>query len=126
MLWVNRIGSVVACAIFTGYNKANIDAHLIVKRPSIAIQRQIYRYVFLQLKCLRLTGYVPASNAKLVKLVNGLGWRLEGALEHYYGPREGDTALIYGLHAEDVDHGKLAFRTHTPRPEYGRSQPADL
>jgi hypothetical protein len=128
MAWTDKGGDIVAVSLFTGYNGANIDAHLVIKNPGFTpkVRRQIYRYVFQQMRCLRLTGYVPSSNTRLVKLVHGLGWRLEGALDYYFGPHEGDTALIYGLHAKDVDHGLKPPSSNAPRPIPGRGIAANL
>ena len=99
--WLDDLGALKGAAIFTGYTGPNIDIHLLIdKHPSIKMRNDIYKYVFDFLECQRLTGIVPATHTRLKRLVEGLGFHLEGVLQYYYGPL--DKALIYGLYATDV------------------------
>jgi hypothetical protein len=106
-----------ASAIFCNYTGCNIDIHLAIgSKPSIRIWRDILRYVFEYLQCQRLTGIVPASHMKLLRLVRGLnGWRCEGSLSCYFPGNE--SGLIYGLLAKDakkVLDGQQSERTEYP------------
>ena len=92
-----------ASAVFCNYTGTNIDIHLVVKsRPSIRIWRDILRYVFVQLKCRRLTAIVPENHTKLLRLVRGLkGWRPEGSLLRFFPDDE--TGLIFSFYPEDAE-----------------------
>lgn len=102
-----------ASAVFCNYTGPNIDIHLVVKsRPSIRIWRDILRYVFVQLKCRRLTAIVPENHTKLLRLVRGLKLQFGGSLLRYFPGDE--TGLIFSFYAEDAEkviNGQLPKRS---------------
>ena len=100
--WRDSGGDFRASAIFCNYTGSNIDIHLVVKsKPSIRILRDIMRYVFVQLKCRRLTAIVPESHTKLLRLVRGLGGEISGSLRNWTGRAE--TGLIFSFYPEDAE-----------------------
>lgn len=85
--------------VFTDYTGSNIEIHLYapmcMNRKTI---KDVYNYVFKQLKCNRLTAKPYYTNEKLLRLLPRLGFEYEGKLKDYYGPAEKPIdALIYKL-----------------------------
>jgi hypothetical protein len=113
LAWL-RGNDIWASAVFCNFTGPNVDLHLVIVRPCPQMVRDTYRYVFQELKCLRLTGKVPLSHTRLIRLALGLGFHIEGSLPHYYGPSPGDEAIVFGFYAEDarkVLNGRLAKHT---------------
>lgn len=74
-------------AIFIDYTGSNIEVHLrnnnsFLNRTQII---QVYKYVFEQLKCNRLTAKPYADNEKLLQLLPRLGFVYECTMKAYYG-----------------------------------------
>lgn len=100
--WQEPGGDFRASAIFCNYTGPNVDIHLVVKsRPSICIYRDIMRYVFVQLKCRRLTAIVPESHTRLLRLVRGLRFHPSGSLQRFF-PHD-EAGLIFSFYAEDAE-----------------------
>lgn len=102
MAWTGGTEQLTASAVFCNFTGPNIDIHLVIKRPSVRIKRDIYKYVFDDLKCHRLTGVIPLSNVRILRLVKGLGFHLEGGMPYFFGPREEDEGIVFGLYAHDM------------------------
>ena len=104
MAWASKDGVVCASAVFCNYTDHNIEIHLIIKNPwlTFRMRNDVYRYVFDVLKCLRLTGTVPKSHKRVIRLLRGLGFHFEGSLPLFFGASEDDTGLIFGLYAADA------------------------
>jgi len=90
---------VIGEAIFTGYTGSNIDIHInmprCVCRKTI---KDVYSYVFKQLKCNRLTARIEPTNDKLSRLLPRMGFVYEYTQEQYYGtPNAPVDALVYKL-----------------------------
>lgn len=73
----------------------------------------IFAYVFVQLQCSRCTARILEDNEPSRKLVERLGFVIEGRQRK---AKDGKTKLLYGLIKEDLRYGKF-----TQRPEAGRS-----
>lgn len=96
--WVHKEKIVGQC-IFTDFTGANVEIHLyaprIFNRKTIG---DVYRYVFDQLKCVRLTAKPHCTNEKLLCLLERIGFVYEYTQEQYY--KEGDEiidAKVYKL-----------------------------
>lgn len=68
----------------------------------------IFDIPFVQWKVRRLSTVTPHKNARAIKLIEGLGFKREGTLRHYFA--EGDHAVIYGM--LQVEYKALIARLH--------------
>lgn len=113
--WVQELPGekwrLVGGAVFNDYNGSNIE--ISIYGPQ-ALNRQSLRealgYVFLQLKCLRLTAKTRRGNAKLRRLLPRLGFKWEGEMKNYFGPKRADNALVFRMDAGAaerwINHGQ--------------------
>lgn len=103
MGWIKN-GKLVAQAIFLDYTGSNIEIH--VHAPCCISRRTIkdvYTYVFKQLKCNRLTAKLKEDNKNLLELISRLGFRYEFSQEAYYGtPDKPIDALVFKLRKLDA------------------------
>ena len=87
-----------AGAVFNDYNGSNVEISIYgpqaLTRQSL---KEALRYVFLQLRCVRLTAKTKRDNSRMRKLLPRLGFELEGTLKHYFGPLQ--SARVYRLDA---------------------------
>jgi len=98
MGWVKN-GQIAGQVIFNDYTKANIEIHIYavgcISRKSI---RELYSYVFKELKCSRITAKPYATNEKLLQLLERLGFVYECTQEAYYRENDKDIdAKVYKL-----------------------------
>lgn len=71
--------------LFDNYYDRNIDIHYFGPNTcTLSKFRVILRYVFVQLKCERLTARIPSNNIILNKLLLGLSFMEEARLKNYY------------------------------------------
>jgi hypothetical protein len=97
-------GKVIGQAMFTGYTGSNIDIHLnaprCVCRKTI---KDVYSYVFKQLKCNRLTAKIEPTNDKLSRLLPRMGFEYKFTDEGYYGePDKPIDALVFVLSKQNA------------------------
>src|ERR1700730_12148387 len=92
MGWVKETDGhwrLVGGAVFNDFNGANIEVSIFgsegFTRQSL---RQVYRYVFVQCKCLRLTARTEQSNIHMQDILTRRGFVMEGELKNYFGPEE--------------------------------------
>jgi RimJ/RimL family protein N-acetyltransferase len=104
MGWIKENGQhwrLVGGAVFNDYNGANIEVSIFgsegFTRQSL---RQVYRYVFVQCKCLRLTARTERRNVHMQDILARLGFVVEGELKNYWGPTEGQSVIMYRLDLE--------------------------
>ncbi len=84
MGWIDD-QKLIGQAIFTDYTEANIEIHLYAPRCGTRkIIKEVYNYVFNQLKCERLTAKPYCSNKKLLQLLSRLGFEYEFTQKDYY------------------------------------------
>jgi RimJ/RimL family protein N-acetyltransferase len=57
--------------------------------------RFLLRYPFLQLGCVRVTALIGRKNKRSRRLVEGLGWKLEGTARKAWDGRQ--DCMVYGL-----------------------------
>lgn len=91
----------VAGAVFNDYHVASIEISYYGKVTRQTC-RDIYDYVFNQLKCLRLTARTKHSNALVRQMLPQHGWVFEGTLKRFYGSAKSHNALIYRLDADEA------------------------
>lgn len=98
---VDRAGNwrLVSGAVFNDYHGASIEISF-YGRVTRQACREIYSYVFGQLKCLRLTARTRHGNTAVRNMLPQHGWVFEGCLKQFYGSAKSNNALIYRLEAE--------------------------
>lgn len=104
---VEREGYLIAAAVFTDYHirehGRDIQISFAATYPAWATRatiRGILSYPFMQLGCSRLTTLVARPNKRARRLIEGLGFRLEGVHWHAYDGRS--DAISYCLRKDDA------------------------
>ncbi len=91
----------VGGAVFNDYNGHNVEVSVYgpraLTRQSL---RETLRYVFGQLKCLRLTAKTKRGNTTMRRLLPRLGFKWEGEMKQYFGPQKAENALVYRMTSE--------------------------
>lgn len=101
-------GKIIAGAVFTDYrvmpHGKDIQITFAATSPRWATRnniRSIFAYPFVQLHCGRLTTITGRKNKRARKLIEGLGFRLEGVVRKAYDGRS--DAIVYGLLRDEAD-----------------------
>ena len=95
-----RNGRLVAGVIYNSYEEGNVCMH-VAASPGVLTRKAIFAafdYPFNQLGKRRVTAMIPAKNKKAIAFNEGLGFKYEGTMRHYFND---DDALIYGMLRED-------------------------
>lgn len=100
-------------AVFNDYHGATIEMSYYGKVTRQTC-RDIYDYVFNQLKCFRLTARTKYSNVMVRQMLPKHGWVYEGTLKRFYGSAKSHGALIYRLDADEA--GKRYGLKSLPSP----------
>lgn len=105
--WVQMIGEhwrLVGGVVFNDYNGWNIEATIFWKGP---MTRQpivdTMRYVFEQCKCGRLTAKTARGNKRMCRILPRLGFRMETAMRHFFGPGKANNAIVFRLERSDAE-----------------------
>lgn len=101
----NKDGDLIAVAVYHDYYPSCgvICMSLAAKSPRWATPRvfaEMLAFPFLGLGCQRITTYQPEGLTHAHKLVEGVGFKLEGVMRRGFGDRD---ARIYGLLREDAE-----------------------
>lgn len=94
---LERDGKIVAAAVFTFFTGPNIDVSVAGSGWTRGFAREVGRYVFCQLGCLRMT--VRTEQTDVVRYAVRLGGRIEGVLRDFFGP--GRDAVLVGILRRD-------------------------
>lgn len=84
--------------VLTNYNGSNV--YVTIWMPGSlrrGLIRDLYRYVFRDLGCLRLSARTRRDNAAMRKLLPRLGFEFEGVQRQYFGPGKRHDALQHVL-----------------------------
>ena len=91
-------GELKAVAIFTDFNGANIELHLVANRILNRFMiNSVLNYVFNQLGCIRLTVKLLRKDKKISKMLLRSGFNYECTLKSYYGLQPEQDALVYRM-----------------------------
>lgn len=93
MMGIERDGEIIAGVLFNGWQGADIDVTAAGKGWTRAFFRAVYEYVFLQLKCERMT--FTTQHEYVARLGEKLGGRREGLLRSHFG--RGVDGIIVGV-----------------------------
>lgn len=95
-------GQIMAVAIYNEYRGHDISISLVTDTPRWATKgtiRAFLAYPFLQLGCARITAFQRKTHKRARKLVEGLGFKLEGV--HPYAAPDGiGRGVTYGLYRD--------------------------
>lgn len=101
--FLDDIGEIKAVAIFDSYNGSNVNIHIYapqsITRANIRI---VLDYVFNDLKCIRLSAYIPRQNRKLLKILPRLQFVYETILKGYFGKNKENDAVVYKMTNEQA------------------------
>src|SRR6187549_2264145 len=92
---VMRNGKLAAIAVYHDYAPPCIQMSFYALTPRWAHMstiRDLLNYPFGQLKCRRVTSLVKKKNARSRRMVEGLGWKLEGVVRK--GGRKGEDIIL--------------------------------
>lgn len=95
---IDASGTLIGGAVFHGHCGASID--VTIYGPGALTRgalRATCQYVFGQLRCERLGAFCRRTNVPTRKLVERLGFRLEGVARSYWEEGRAGDAMIYGM-----------------------------
>lgn len=93
-----RGGTLAGGAVFNNYRGFDIHAHIAFLTPlcsTPATWRALFSYPFLQVGCTRLTAPIGKKNKRSRRLIEYLGFELEGCLKKGLDGQE--DLMIYGM-----------------------------
>ena len=101
-LGIEHKGELIGGIIYNNYRKNDIQLTMATTTPKWATKkniREILAYPFVQLKCNRVTAAIAKPNKKARKLVEGVGFKLEGVIR--MGMSDEKDACVYGMLARE-------------------------
>lgn len=97
-LGIVRDGRIVAGVVYYDYRRTDMMMAVAATDPrwmSRSVLREIFAYPFTQMRCQRVTAVIDRRNKRARKLVEGLGFRMEGVLRKAL--KNNRDAILYGL-----------------------------
>ena len=94
-------GQIVAAAIFNHYEETDIHMSAVGSMWTRAFIREVGRYVFSQLGCIRMTSIT--EQREVVALALRLGGQIEGRMRNHFGP--GRDGIVIGFLKEEWRYG---------------------
>jgi len=110
-IWDTEEKKLVGGVTYTNFSGREIMASIwlddkrALTRP---ILRDLFHYPFIVCGVVRLTTNARKGNEKSVKLTSRLGFEIEGELRRYFGDRDEDAAIVFGMLKEEcrwIKHG---------------------
>ena len=92
---------IYAGVVFNCYTGADIHFTAAGSRWTRQFLREVWQYVFVQMKCLRMTAVT--RQPEVVRLAQRLGGEIEGRLRNHFG--HGEDGIILGILKEDYLYG---------------------
>ena len=103
-----REGNLVAGLVYNGYTGTNVDVSFAGPGElSWRVVRTAATFAFRELGVYRITCRTRRGNRALTRGLPKIGFRYEGIMQHYYGPRRADDAVQFGLLRENA--GRLVY-----------------
>ena len=93
----------MAVAVYHEYRHPSVEMSFAASGPRWATRdtiRYLLSYPFDQLKVKRITAICRRRNRKIRRLIEGIGFKLEGTLHRAY---ETDDACVYGYFYENLE-----------------------
>jgi len=98
-LGIVRGGNLIGGVVYHNFRGHDIEASIAIDRAAFLPWRALFAYPFEQLGCTRLTAFTGRKNKKARKLLENLGFRLEGV--HARGLDGITDAMSYGMLRDD-------------------------
>ena len=96
--FVDDAGKIRGGAIFNNYNGSNIEVTVYAKNIATrGMIRAMLHYVFVQLKCNRVSARTHRWNKTAQKMLPRMGFEYEATLKQYFGPEKRDDAILYRM-----------------------------
>ena len=93
----------VAAVLFNDYTGSSVELHY--HGPSYGnrmILKDMFQYVFGQLKCNILIAKIPRDHVVLKNMLPRLGFKYLAVIPQYFGPEKKDDAIMYIMKKEFV------------------------
>lgn len=114
-LGIVRDGRIVAGVVYYDYRKTDMMMAVAASDPrwlSRSMLREIFDYPFRQMNCQRVSAVIDRRNKRARKLVEGVGFRMEGVLRKAL--KHNRDAILYGMTKDEckwiqprrTQHGK--------------------
>ncbi len=98
---INGAGELTGALIFFNFVRGgNVEFCAVGAVVRRGIMREVARYVFVQLKCTRLTALVARSNSRVQRMLIKTGFEYECTHKQHYGPTKKHDALVFVLSPE--------------------------
>lgn len=96
---IYREHKAIGAIIYTNFSHTNVDIHWYMPRClNRYLLDMMFRYPFIDLGLIRVTGFVNSTNIKAIKVGERLGFEKEAIVKDYYSLSE--DMLIYKLTKE--------------------------
>ena len=92
---------IIGAVLFTNYDGNNIYIHVAFDTPKCVNKKTIklmFDYIYNQIKCKRATAQCDDTNARIKKLVEGVGFIREGTMRNMAGK---NNLAVYGMLREE-------------------------
>jgi len=99
--FASSAGEILAVAVFNSFRHHDIECSIVAATPKWATPgniRVIFDYPFVQLGVKRMTAITAKKNKRCRKLLEGVGFRLEGV--HPYADKGTAAACTYGIYSD--------------------------
>ena len=99
---LREAGKLKGGVIFTNWNGVNVE--ITIYAPGMLNRRLISfiaNYVFVEIGCLRVSTRARRSNVLALSVNRKIGFREEGVARRYFGPSDGDDAILFGMLKEE-------------------------
>lgn len=106
---------ILAAVVYSDYKPPNIDMSIAADSPYWARKEMIVgllSYPFYQLRCTRVTALVNKANKRSRKMIEHVGFRLEGV--HPECAADGSTVMSYGLLRKNFEREWLNGKADSP------------
>jgi len=104
-----RGGPIVYGGAFNEFRGRDVQFHAACDDPAVLTRSRVqllFRYPFEQLDVERVSVVIAASNKRSRRVVEGLGWKLEGMIRQFYA--DDDDGALYGILKSEcrwIEHG---------------------
>lgn len=100
---INGDGVLVGAGVFQCLNGTNVEFSYFGPGSATArVAKGMMAYAFDHLKVCRVTAKTPRQNKLVTRSLPSFGFKLEGVMKHYYGPKKRLDAILFGLVEADA------------------------
>jgi RimJ/RimL family protein N-acetyltransferase len=100
---IDRDGLLIGAAVFQASNGTNVEfSYFGPGSLTLGITRKLISFAFNQMKVCRVTAKTPRRNRTVNRALPRFGFKMEGVMKHYYGPKKRLDAIVFGLLEADA------------------------